>query len=165
MSENFNFATIGQVYEDGVSLIFDGQEEASQKHYKVNTSVRFSPGDRVKILSDCGTYIVEYVVGNPAIDAESEGEDAGVLPTGGSKGQYLRKSSNDDFAMVWEDGDIPPGGDKFCMLTKASAADGDVYWDNRARFVVNDADTSSFIRVAFSQGYFYLSCGNYRVKI
>ncbi len=165
MSENFNFATIGQVYEDGVSLIFDGQEEASQKHYKVNTSILFSPGDRVKILSDCGTYIVEYVVGNPVVGSESDGENAGVLPTGGSKGQYLRKSSNEDFAMVWEDGDIPPGGEQFCMLTKASAADGDVCWDNRARFVINDADTSSFIRVAFSQGYFYLSCGNYRVKI
>ena len=38
-----NFATIGEVFSDGVSLIFDGQEEATEKHYKVNTSITFQP--------------------------------------------------------------------------------------------------------------------------
>lgn len=62
---NFNFATVGAKYADGLSLIFDGETEPSEKHYKCNTSVTFSAGQRVKIFKDSGTYIVEYVVGNP----------------------------------------------------------------------------------------------------
>lgn len=60
-----HFATVGAVYADGLSLIFDGQETASQKHYKCNTAVPFSPGDRVKIFAVSGTYVVEYPVGDP----------------------------------------------------------------------------------------------------
>lgn len=60
-----NFATIGEVYDDGVSLIFDGEENASEKHYKTNAFVVFHPGDRVRIISDSGTYVVEYPVGDP----------------------------------------------------------------------------------------------------
>lgn len=59
------FATIGQVYGDGVSLIFDGQDEATQKHYKCNRFGKFSAGDRVKIIRDSNTYVVEYPVGAP----------------------------------------------------------------------------------------------------
>ena len=59
------FATVGEVFDDGVTLIFDGQEEATDKHYKVNVSITFNPGDRVKICKDSGTYVVEYVVGAP----------------------------------------------------------------------------------------------------
>ena len=47
----FNFATIGEVFEDGVSLIFDGQEAATEKHYRVNTSIVFKAGRDIKILS------------------------------------------------------------------------------------------------------------------
>lgn len=47
--ENQNFATVGEVYEDGVSLIFDGTSEPTQKHYKVNSGVIFKAGDRVRI--------------------------------------------------------------------------------------------------------------------
>ena len=61
----FNFATVGAVYADGVTLIFDGESQPTEKHYKCNTSVEFAAGDRVKILSDSGTYVVEYVVGAP----------------------------------------------------------------------------------------------------
>lgn len=65
MSINFSLATVGAVYSDGISLIFDGQTSASAKHYKCNTSVVFKAGDRVKVVKDSGTYIVEYVIGNP----------------------------------------------------------------------------------------------------
>lgn len=61
------FATIGSIHEDGVSLIFDGQSGETKKHYKVNKSVIFSPGDRVKLFPDSGTYIVEYAVGYPKL--------------------------------------------------------------------------------------------------
>ncbi len=60
-----SFATIGTVYADGVSLIFDGDTVESTKHYKVNSFVVFSAGDRVRIIKDSGTYVVEYPVGNP----------------------------------------------------------------------------------------------------
>ena len=60
-----NFATVGGGYADGISLIFDGQETASQKRYKCNTTITFQPGDRVKIFPVPGTYVVEYPVGNP----------------------------------------------------------------------------------------------------
>ena len=59
------FATVAQVYEDGVTLILDGETEPTQKHYQTNTSVVFAAGDRVKILRDSNTYVVEYKVGPP----------------------------------------------------------------------------------------------------
>ncbi len=62
---DFNFATVGTVYADGISLIFPGQSAPSEKHYKCNTSVRFSAGQRVKVIEDSGTWVVEYPVGNP----------------------------------------------------------------------------------------------------
>lgn len=60
-----SFATIGAVYKDGVSLIFDGASTATKKHYLCNTSVSFKAGDRVKIFAVSGTYIVEYAIGPP----------------------------------------------------------------------------------------------------
>lgn len=60
-----SFATIGTVHEDGVTLIFDGEAEATAKHYKCNASAVFAAGDRVRIIKDSGTYIVEYPIGAP----------------------------------------------------------------------------------------------------
>ena len=59
-------ATVGTVYTDGLTLIFDGQEAATEKHYKCNTSVTFKAGDRVKVARISGSYVVEYVVGAPS---------------------------------------------------------------------------------------------------
>lgn len=61
------FATIGAVYTDGVSLIFDGTDAPTTKHYKVNTGIIFHANDRVKIAKDSGTYVVEYIVGVPMV--------------------------------------------------------------------------------------------------
>jgi hypothetical protein len=74
-----NFATIGEVFEDGVSLIFDGTEAASTKHYKVNTAIVFKADDRVRIIKDSGTYIVEYAIGAPLM--ASYADDAGNVTT------------------------------------------------------------------------------------
>lgn len=63
--ENVNFATIAGVYSDGVTLIFDGEEEPSQKRYLCNTYAKFAKGQRVRIIKDSGTYIVEYPIGPP----------------------------------------------------------------------------------------------------
>lgn len=119
-----NFATVGAVHEDGLSLIFDGQETASEKHYKCNTSVRFAAGDRVRILKDSGTYVVEYVVGSP-------GEDI-LMPTGGADGQILTKDGSDDYVASWANRarDLPSGGTTGQILTKASNASYSVTWSN-----------------------------------
>lgn len=63
--DTFRFATVAAIYSDGITLIFPGQTSASQKHYKCNAAIQFQPGQRVKVLEDSGTYVVEYPVGNP----------------------------------------------------------------------------------------------------
>lgn len=61
------FATVAEIYADGISIQIDGEDAPSQKHYKCNTAVVFAKGGRVKIAADSGTYIVEYPIGNPRI--------------------------------------------------------------------------------------------------
>lgn len=65
LPENF-LATVGAVYDDGLSLILEGQTEDTAKHYRCNTSVKFAAGDRVKVARISGSYVVEYVVGPPS---------------------------------------------------------------------------------------------------
>ena len=145
-----NFATIGAVYADGVTLIFDGENAPSAKHYKCNTSVYFQAGDRVRIFEDSGTYVVEYVVGAPAqapivgipaggakdqvlAKATATDYDAGwntphYVPKGGSNGQVLAKSSNTDYATGWVSvTGVPSGGSDGQALKKVS---GSPAWAN-----------------------------------
>lgn len=121
------FATVGAVHDDGVTLIFDGQTAATEKHYKCNTSVLFHAGDRVKIASDSGTYVVEYIVGNPGANAP--------IPKGGTSGQVLSKKSNSDGDVVWKNissgsttGKLPSGGTTGQYLKKKSNSDYDAEW-------------------------------------
>lgn len=121
------FATVGAVHDDGVTLIFDGQTAATEKHYKCNTSVLFHAGDRVKIASDSGTYVVEYIVGNPGANAP--------IPKGGTSGQVLSKKSNSDGDVVWKNissgsttGKLPSGGTAGQYLKKKSNSDYDAEW-------------------------------------
>lgn len=132
-TETINFATIGEIYEDGVSLIFDGQEEATEKHYKVNTSIVFHAGDRVKILADSGTYVVEYVVGTPKVE-EPGGETVTGLPTGGTTGQALVKTSDEDHDVSWglPNGVVPTGGKDGQVLKKTSATDYAMAWEDES---------------------------------
>ena len=60
---NYTFATIGQIYGDGMSLIFPGAEGPSEKHYKANLYCKFEAGQRVYIAKDSGTYVVLFPVG------------------------------------------------------------------------------------------------------
>lgn len=60
-----NFATVTGVFEDGLTLLFDGETEPTQKHYKCNAFAIFKVNDRVRVIKDSGTYVVEYAVGNP----------------------------------------------------------------------------------------------------
>ena len=121
-----SFATVGAVYDDGLSLIFDGDEEPTAKHYLCNTSVTYHAGDRVKIAEDSGTYIVEYVVGTPG----GGGTAAHSVPSGGTQGQVLTKSSATDYAYGWADAphELPTGGSADYVLTKNSSGNYDVKW-------------------------------------
>lgn len=172
--EIFNFATIGEIFEDGVSLIFDGQDAATEKHYKVNTSVVFKAGDRVKIFSDSGTYVVEYVVGSPAGSGSTEEggsteEDTAptIIPPGGTAGQALIKLSDADNDYGWGKvpGTLPAGGNKYTVPVRDDPyTDFDVYWGNpRATAVVNQyASTSQPKDIYFqtdSYGNFYIRMG------
>lgn len=60
-----SFATVAAVYADGISLKFDGSAVPSAKHYKCNAAIKFEAGQRVRIIKDSGTYVVEYPVGAP----------------------------------------------------------------------------------------------------
>lgn len=83
---NYSFAVIGEVYEDGVSLIFPGSEEPSEKHYKANLYCKFKSGQRVYIAKDSGTYIALFPVGKPGsenvvADTATNAENADALST------------------------------------------------------------------------------------
>lgn len=131
-----SFATIGAVYADGVSLIFDGETDPSEKHYLVNTACTFSAGQRVKILRDSGTYVVEYPVGAP------QGHAPG-LPAGGSAGQALRKTGAADYAAGWADvHELPTGGSAGQAIVKKSGTNYDTEWTNpNAAAVLNQINT------------------------
>lgn len=55
----FFLATVANKNSEGVTLIFDGQEDATQKRYKMLASL-MPPlvGDRVVVMKQSGTYIV-----------------------------------------------------------------------------------------------------------
>lgn len=81
------FATIGGVYEDGVSLIFAGDTGSARvvggepgesiKRYKCNTSVRWEAGMRAFVMpitvpgkeEEGGTYFVVCPVGAPDLSS------------------------------------------------------------------------------------------------
>lgn len=146
--ESSNFATIGAVYEDGVTLLFDGQTDASEKHYKVNTSIQFAAGQRVKVIKDSGTYVVEYIVGNPGADVPGGGSG---LPSGGTKGQVLKKASSTDGDAEWETMyGIPSGGTTGQILVKSNSTAGAASWDdNRSNSVVNQYYPTSYYDIQF----------------
>ena len=146
----FSFATISAVAADGVTLIFDGSDVSGGKKYNVNADVMFAAGDRVKIAKDSGSYVVEYVVGSPMskypipsggtagqVLKKSSGDNYalewgnidGTLPTGGSSGQFLKKSSSTDFACEWVSiGTLPKSGTSGQFLKKSSATDYACEW-------------------------------------
>ncbi|MBQ9169144.1 MAG: hypothetical protein IJX67_12185 [Oscillospiraceae bacterium] len=150
----FNFATIAELFEDGVSLIFDGQEEATEKHYKTNTIIWFQPGDRVKICQDSGTYVVEYVVGAP-LQTKLVG-----IPSGGTPGQSLVKDTQEDYAVKWEtisnqdkNALLPTGGTAGQILTKSTSTDYDVKWEDPIGILPKGGTDGQFLKKTSSADY------------
>lgn len=91
-STNYSFAVIGEVYEDGVSLIFPGSEEPSEKHYKANLYCKFKAGQRVYIAKDSGTYIALFPVGKPG--SESVVADTATNATNAENATNATKAEN-----------------------------------------------------------------------
>lgn len=95
---DFQFATVATVESTGVTLLFDGESEAGAKIYKTAAGVVLSAGDRVKVCRDSGTVVVEYAIGTPGSPADVHG-----IPSGGTAGHVLTKSSGTDYAAEWRD--------------------------------------------------------------
>lgn len=124
--EEILIATVGAVTETGVTLIFAGEESASEKTYRGNVSAALKAGDRVKITKDSGTYLIDYAVGVPGSAA---GGNA-ALPTGGTKGQALVKNSSADGDVKWDtiNGGLPAGGTDGQILAKNGATNYTGKW-------------------------------------
>lgn len=87
-------ATIGNVYDNGVTLQFAGQDEASVKRYKrLMDGTNFNSGDRVLAVKMSGTYLVVgklgYTAGESVKEAEAsdntvKDDTTGASPSGGN---------------------------------------------------------------------------------
>ena len=135
-------ATIVEIGKNGLVLQFDGEEETREKNYRCNSGVKFAVGDRVKIHKTSGTYIVEYAVGNP-----NSRVPVG-LPSGGSAGQILTKTSS---GAAWNNAPtgLPSGGSTGQVLTKTSSG---AAWNN--------APTPSKISNSSYTGSYYVEVTN-----
>lgn len=123
--EEIRIATVGAVTETGVTLIFAGEESASEKTYQGNVSAALKAGDRVKITKDSGTCLIDYAVGVPG---SAVGEDTPELPAGGTKGQALVKKSSADGDVEWDTIGLPTGGTDGQLLAKSGTANYSGKW-------------------------------------
>jgi hypothetical protein len=60
-----NYATVKEVFTDGVTLTFD-DGSTSTKHFPCNSAMTFHAGDRVRISGSNERYVVEAPIGSPA---------------------------------------------------------------------------------------------------
>lgn len=84
ITPTFTLATVAKKYDDGVSLIFPGSSQESQKHYKYNIDANLSSGDLVYVTKDSGTYIVICRIG----------KRIGTLPPEYTKLEYIKSSGS-----------------------------------------------------------------------
>ena len=120
----FQLAVIATVEEDGLTLTPDGAEEPTEKHFKCNTGINFAAGQRVAVLELSGSKVVMFPIGNPGADAPAK------IPTGGTAGQVLKKSSDNDYELTWGSitGALPTGGTSGQVLKKSSATNYACTW-------------------------------------
>lgn len=64
----FHYATVAEVYSDGLSLYLGAETTPTEKHYKCNTTCKFSAGQKVYIQKAGGEYVVLFPIGNPATE-------------------------------------------------------------------------------------------------
>lgn len=81
------------VFADGLTLRFDGETESTEKRYKCNSFVVFKVNDRVRIIKDSGTYVVEYSVGNPKTSFNADTTESFTRRHTGSQLGFFGQSS------------------------------------------------------------------------
>lgn len=138
LPENF-LATVGAVYDDGLSLVLEGQTEATTKHYRCNTSVKFAAGDRVKVARISGSYVVEYVVGPPSSGGTTETPYALQR---GNNGIYVHASKNILAPMVRNmyvgATDMPVNlAATYLYMCYNNSIRSEIYCNNAGKLVVN----------------------------
>ena len=148
--EEIILATVtGVSTANGIQIKADGDEEGGTKYYKGNAMQLFKTNDRVKIRKVAGTYLIDYVVGDPMAryPVPAGGSDGQVLtkdgstayavkwttphgiPSGGTSGQVLAKSSDNNYAVGWVTlHGIPSGGSSGQYLKKSSGLNYEVTW-------------------------------------
>ena len=137
---DYTVAEVAGVYSDGLTLIFPGAEEASEKHYKCNADVVFHVGDRVKITKDGDTYIVDCVIGNPA-EPSSPG-----IPSGGLSGTFLGKNSGTSYDVSWKAiHELPNGGTTDQVLAKNSNTAYDTKWITPTHDIASGGTANQFL--------------------
>lgn len=169
-------ATVATVEADGLTLLLDGAEEATEKHYKCNTAVKFAAGQRVAVLELSGSKVVMFAVGSPGADAaagipsggstgqvlmKASGEDYALkwgtvagIPSGGTTGQVLRKSSNNNYAVEWGSvGTLPSGGTAGQVLKKSSATDYAVTWGSPDGMLPTGGTTGQVLKKSSASNY------------
>ena len=67
-ASEFNFAIVEAVHSDGISLYIGAETTPTEKHYKCNTTCKFSAGQKVYIQKASGEYVVLFPIGNPATE-------------------------------------------------------------------------------------------------
>lgn len=73
---NATFAKVIEVQSSGLIIQIEGEDNPREKPCKCNRFGVFHVGDRVRIIKDGGSYVVEYPVGNPSTATYADG--AGV---------------------------------------------------------------------------------------
>ena len=170
----FITAKIGAIRSDGVTLIFPGEEDASEKVYKCKTGVKLKVGDRVKVCADSGTYLVEYAIGAPneavpwglpsggsvnqvlrrTKNGAAWSNEAQGLPSGGSAGQILKRTA-DGSQWANEKTELPSGGSTGQALLKTNSGVG---WGTPATATPTQIKNGSYTMAMNNYGYLSTNC-------
>lgn len=148
-------ATVASVEADGVSLILEGADEATQKHYKCNTAVSFAEGQRVAVLALSGSKVVMFGIGTPGADIKKE------LPEGGTDGQVLLKDGSENYVVKWGSlpGGLPSGGTDGQVLIKSGATNYAVKWGT-VKGLLPDGGTDGQVLVKSGTADYSVKWGN-----
>lgn len=75
----FHFATVAEVHSDGLSLYIGAETSPTEKHYKCNTTCKFSAGQKVYIQKAGGEYVVLFPIGEPATEVVADRANTAVV--------------------------------------------------------------------------------------
>lgn len=145
MSESMEVGRIGTVAaknEEGLQIQFDGDDEAGEKYYKCNTSIRFDVGDRVLTLPISGTYIVLCKIGAPGGQVSKTDEMVNAVGADGNGKLYTTpakekvkpvaktKDMTQDVGMDGETGKLYTAPEKVKPVAKTTAMTQEVGMDS-----------------------------------